>query len=185
MMPQWPMNWETDRCVIQMLQYAEEKTLQDLYERSAPLPKWTGQSLNQLYISNILNGTPGLPPGGSPDRVVFQHAAHRASGSDADPSAFFELYQGYPGERDLYIGLFAVDPSWRGQGYGKELVNGIISLAAKLSYETVRAAVDLKNWGALRFWICCGFKEATKVSGDREHSEDSFASMELVYRLSK
>jgi GNAT superfamily N-acetyltransferase len=179
------MNWETDRCDIHTLQHAEEKTLQNLYERSAPLPKWTGQSLNPLYISNILNGTPGLPPGGSPDRVVVQHAAHRASERDADPSAFFELYQGHPGEGDLYIGLFAVDPSWRGQRYGKELVNGIISLAASRSYETVRAAVDLKNWDALRFWIGCGFKEAVKVSGDREHSEDAYASMELVYRLPK
>jgi len=181
MMTQWPVAWETDRCDIHTMRQAEEKTLQELYERSAPLPKSTGQPLDRLYI--ILNGIPELPPGGRPDRIVAQLAAHRVSGQDAVPSALFELYQGYPGECDLYIGLFAVDPSWRGQGYGKELVNGIISLAVSLSYETVRAAVDLKNWGALRFWVGCGFKETVKFSGDREYGEKAHARMELVYRL--
>ncbi|WP_268802150.1 MULTISPECIES: GNAT family N-acetyltransferase [unclassified Paenibacillus] len=80
-----------------------------------------------------------------------------------------ELYRGYPGERDLYIGLFAVDPTHRGRRLGSELVYGILSLAAERSYETVRAAVGLKNGAALRFWIGCGSKEAVKVSGDREH----------------
>lgn len=182
---EWPLTWKTERCDIHTLQHEEEQTLQALYERSAPLPEWSGLPLNRLYISNVLNGVPELPPGGSADRVILQHAAHRAGGPNAGPSALFELYQGYPENRDLYIGLFAVDPSWRGQGYGKELVKGIISIADSLDYETVRAAVDLKNWGALRFWIGCGFKEAVKVSGDREHGEDAFARMELVYRLTR
>ncbi|MGK9251345.1 GNAT family N-acetyltransferase [Paenibacillus humicus] len=206
----WPSVWSSERCKVHDLQDEEGNAAQQLYERSAPLPIWTGQPLKSSYIRDVLNGNPELPPGGCRDRLHVQlaelkqeaqaanpnevgtaaeskedgtAAEPKEDGNAAEPAALIELYRGYPGERDLYIGLFAVDPSQRGQRLGSELVEGIIRLAAERSYHTVRAAVDLKNWGALRFWIGCGFKEAVKVSGDREHGGDAFARIELACRL--
>ncbi len=188
----WPSVWLSERCRIRNLRDDEVEPVQRLYERSAPPPIWTGQPLNASYIANARSGYPELPPGGSADRLHVRlaelkeeapAAEPKADGPSAEPVALMELYQGYPGERDLYIGLFAVDPTHRGQRIGSELMDGILSLAAERSYETVRAAVDLKNWAALRFWIGCGFKEAVKVSGDREHGGDAFARIELACRI--
>lgn len=53
----------------------------------------------------------------------------------------------------------------------------------KIEYKEIRINVALKNWSALRFWHKTGFDKINGVFGDKEYSEQSYSSIELVKYL--
>ncbi|OXM13410.1 GNAT family N-acetyltransferase [Paenibacillus herberti] len=180
-----PTDWETKRFRIRRIQAAEAGQVQDFYEKVMPSTGWNEGTFNPTYISDAMAGKPELPPNGEVGRVLMQLAERKESGEEQDIAALIEMYHGYPGEQDLYIGLFGIDPNYRGLGYGKEIVAGIVQAASELGFEKVRVAVDLKNWPGLRFWIGCGFTEAVKVKGEWEHGEEAIAVIELAMSIEK
>ncbi|QJC50784.1 GNAT family N-acetyltransferase [Paenibacillus albicereus] len=178
-----PAGWTTTRLVVRDVSPEEEPQARRLYLEAGPLPQWTGRAAEEGYVRRWLAGDPDVPPGGSPDRVRLQAAWLADVGGSERPAAILELFHGYPGPDDLYIGYFGVDAALRGTGIGRELVEGIAAQAQALGYRKARAAVDLKNWAGLRFWIAVGFVEAVKVGGDAVYGPDAFARIELARSL--
>ncbi|MGN7454050.1 GNAT family N-acetyltransferase [Paenibacillus pasadenensis] len=178
-----PACWSTERLTVREVSPEDETAASRLFVEAGPLPEWTGRSAEEGYVGRVLKGNPDVPPGGSADRVRLQLAWLREEDGAARPAAILELYHGYPGEEDLYIGYFGVDASLRGTGIGRELVEGIAAQAEALGFRRIRAAVDLKNWTGLRFWVTLGFAEAVKVVGDAVLSASTFGQIELARRL--
>ncbi|MCM3749947.1 GNAT family N-acetyltransferase [Paenibacillus pasadenensis] len=177
-----PGRWETERFFVRMIEKSDGEAAQRIYEAAMPSTGWGEGTFNPVYIRDVLAGKPELPPGGEASRALVQLVYDRNAVKAGEPVAIMELYHGYPGAGDLYIGLFGVSPGSRGLGYGKEITAGITEAAFAQGYESVRAAVDLKNWPGLRFWLGCGFTDAVKIKGEKEHSEKGIAVIELANR---
>lgn len=176
-----PSQWETQRCVIHSLDHHVVNDLQSLYNKSIDMTKLDGRTIDPAYAQSILDGKPVLPPNGSVDRHTLQYAVVKGN---TQPMALIELYHGYPDERTLYIGFFFIDHELRSKGYGKEIIDQLKLLIKDEGYSSIRVGVALKNWSALRFWTHTGFRHVTKISGDQEYSEHTFALIELSAELS-
>ncbi|ETT41898.1 GNAT family N-acetyltransferase [Paenibacillus sp. FSL H7-689] len=66
---------------------------------------------------------------------------------------------------------------------GQELIQALTRHFSELGYKEIRINVALKNWPALRFWIKSGFNQISRIYGDLQHSEDTFANTELIKSL--
>jgi hypothetical protein len=55
--------------------------------------------------------------------------------------------------------------------------------ATRAGYQEIRAAVGLRNWPALRFWVALNYDRITKIVGDPEYREHAYADIELAKSL--
>ncbi len=55
--------------------------------------------------------------------------------------------------------------------------------STNLGYTHTRVNIAVKNWPAIRFWTKAGFNEISGIFGDRIHSENTFANIELIKTL--
>jgi len=92
---------------------------------------------------------------------------------------FVDLYLGYPNEHTAWISILVLDKNFQGNGYAKELMEGISHECTIIEYKKIGIGVYLKNWRALRFWTRMGFNKITGISGDTDYSEDAFAIIKL------
>lgn len=92
-------------------------------------------------------------------------------------------YHGHPNPETFYINYLYIDKEYQSQGLGQEVVIGLLSILKHTKYDEVRANVSIKNWQAIRFWTQLGLNTINGFFGDKEHSDSSFADMELRKRL--
>ena len=77
--------------------------------------------------------------------------------------------------------MFVLHPSQHQQGYGREVMEGVIDQSKTMGDRmALGARVYLKNWPALRFWVGLGFKQIDKMDGDKIYSETMQASLVLL-----
>ncbi len=72
----------------------------------------------------------------------------------------------------MYLGGFAIQPSWQCQGYGKQLMQALIAKAfSNPEIKRIELSVDTKNSAALKLYQQAGFKiEGTLEKWCRESS---------------
>ena len=72
-----------------------------------------------------------------------------------------------PGIR-LYISRIIVKKEFRGQGYGKKLMNHIIEYAKREGYKELSLGVNLDNYIALKLYVELGFDKIQYIGEDND-----------------
>lgn len=174
-----PEIWGTDRLIIKdsILQECEE--LQNVYNASAYMNKWTGDSCEPDYIyKHITEGD--LPPNGLREYYKIKTVYKKET---SEIVGLIEIYHGYPDTKTFFIGFLFIHPEYQRKGYGHEIVEYACKMASGLNYPRAGIGVHLKNWPAIRFWTRCGFDHITRISGDEIHNENTFCVMRLEKTL--
>lgn len=172
--------WEMGRC---RLLEARENDLPVvatvLAENRAVFPLLGPErDLERLALSVLRHDR--LPPNG--------HSAHENSflirnRSDDELVGLLSVYRGHPTTETLYIGHFFLRPRWQRRGIGREVITELERRAARAGYREIRAAVGLRNWPALRFWVTLNYDRITKIVGDPEYREHAYADIQLAKSL--
>jgi ribosomal protein S18 acetylase RimI-like enzyme len=120
--------------------------------------------------------TMGLVEGGSSFGLVAQRNGQRIGMAIGAP------HRDHPGE----AGLFAmwVDPSARGAGVGRALVEGVVAWAASAGFPVLRLRVTMSNDAAVRLYTRCGFSDGGRRLPLREGSDVVTMSMTMDLRTS-
>lgn len=90
--------------------------------------------------------------------------------------AFLSMFEGYPEENTLYIGLFLVDKSFQRNSVGTDIISAVIGEGFDSGYTTVKLSVQDNNLSGYPFWKKLGFKAA----GITECEGFFNVSMELI-----
>ncbi|MBB3153994.1 ribosomal protein S18 acetylase RimI-like enzyme [Paenibacillus endophyticus] len=93
------------------------------------------------------------------------------------------VYHGYPTFDSVYITFLYIGTELQGKGFGKETEAQLCKEIIKLGFEHIRVNIAIKNWQAIRFWTVAGFNGISGIYGDKVHSEDTFANIELMKSL--
>lgn len=117
-----------------------------------------------------------LPPNGDARR---EQSYLIVDSANFKPVGVLVTYAGYPTPETLFIGSLFIRPAWQGRGVGREVMIALEQLARECGFRRMGAAVGLKNWRALRFWVERGFNQITRISGDTEFGENNFANIRL------
>jgi len=162
---------------------AEATELQQVHDACAYIEAWTGALTDSQHDQQMLSALQegDLPPGGSKEFFRLQSIRLKAT---PQLIGFAEVYHGYPTVDIFWVGFLGIHPAYQNQGYGREVVQGLIEVVAGLhAYSAIRLGVALKNWPALRFWTAAGFDRIVEIRGDKVHSDQSFAFLYLERRL--
>ena len=167
-------------CVFEKVTPAHFEKAHQVFHENEETLFLLGPGYESDTLTHELVTCSGLPPGGVQQNVLNTIVTCRETG---ETLGVLELYRGYPTEDALYIGGLFLRPSWQGKGVGAEMVEHLKGVALRAGYRMIYAAVGMKNWPALRFWLAVGFSRVTKISGDGTFGESRFAIMELVHDL--
>ena len=137
---------------------AHRAALQDLLERCA----------------DYMELDEGAPPGpGAADELIEELPPgrehrdkwiHLWSVEPGAPAvAVTDLVCGYPADAELFLGLLALDPAWRGRGLGAAILAAVEEMAAGGGGHTLWLAVLERNPRAQRFWSREGFEVVDRV----------------------
>ena len=78
---------------------------------------------------------------------------------DGAPWMVFDLVEGYPRPRTLFVGLFVMDPALRRQGTGRAVMAALLKAAKGAGFERARLACRLDNFSGHAFWQAMGFRD--------------------------
>jgi len=83
----------------------------------------------------------------------------------------------------LFLSKFALSPNFAGQGFGKKIINQVISDAKSSGIKKVELMVEEDNQGAIEFYKKLGFvvegKSAHSICRDGEMIDDYYMGMVL------
>jgi ribosomal protein S18 acetylase RimI-like enzyme len=71
--------------------------------------------------------------------------------------ALLDLVRGYPEENIWWIGLFLMDPEFRGRGIGRLVVQNLCDSIQQKGAKEIRLGVLEENQPGIRFWSKAGF----------------------------
>lgn len=173
--------WEIGRCrLVEAREHDLPVVATILAENRAVFPLLGAERDPERLALSVLRHDM-LPPNG--------HSAHEnsfliRSRSDDELMGLLSVYRGYPTTESLYIGHIFVRPRWQRRGIGREVIGELEQRAGRAGYQEIRAAVGLRNWPALRFWIALNYDRITQVVGDSEFREHTYADIELAKPVS-
>ncbi|MBO7246129.1 MAG: GNAT family N-acetyltransferase, partial [Clostridia bacterium] len=78
-------------------------------------------------------------------------------------AAYLSLFEGYPEEKTLYIGLFLVDKSFQRNSFGTVIMQAVIDQGFSSGYSAVKLSVQDNNKSGYPFWSKLGFKAVSKI----------------------
>ncbi|MCQ4088419.1 GNAT family N-acetyltransferase [Saccharibacillus sp. JS10] len=169
-------NWTSQRLILSDLKEEEIASVQEIYETSTYMNQWDGQTYNPEHIKDgFFKGN--LPPDGKLENYSIQTIRTK---EDAKIIGILSIYHGYPSTDSMYFEFLYIDKRIQKKGFGQEVIHQFVEETRSLGYKEIRINVALKNWGALKFWIKSGFNHASGIYGDNEHSETTYANLELV-----
>jgi ribosomal protein S18 acetylase RimI-like enzyme len=171
--------WDTNRLSIQDLNDYEIQFVQKLYEQGSYIHEWDGLTLDDEYVHRCFT-VGDLPPNGTKDQFKIQ--VIRMKETDLIVG-IITTYHGYPTSETFYINYLYIDKEYHKQGLGQEVVNELLDILKRIKYDEVRANVSIKNWSALRFWTKLGLNTINGIYGDKVHSSDQYADIELIKKL--
>ena len=92
----------------------------------------------------------------------------------------------YPDENQKYVirlGFIIVDPSLRGKGYGKLLINKAIEFAKQsLNAKEINLGVISTNETALQCYKSVGFREISIAKNAFQFEDESWDCIEMIYK---
>jgi ribosomal protein S18 acetylase RimI-like enzyme len=178
-MKQIPTGWNSDRLFISDLKESEIFDIQSIVDTSKYVQEWDGRDHEPDYVRTCFEEG-NLPPGGRLENYRIQTIRTILQNQNI---GVLSLYHGYPKEDSVYLEFLYIHSENQKQGYGQEMMHALTRLFFELGYKEIRINVALKNWPALRFWTKSGFDQISGIYGDREHSNKTFANMELIKTL--
>lgn len=158
---------------------SECEKLQEVYSTGSYLEKWVGEACEDDYI-NIRLAEGDIPP---VSWARKENYALKSVYRGSEIIGILEVYHGYPQENVLWVGYLFLSPEHQGKGYGQKIIGALRDEARNCGFEKIGIGVHLKNWPALRFWTKAGFDRVIKVTGDKVHSENTFAVIALEKNL--
>ena len=165
------------RIVIKDSRLEECERLQDLCASWKEKKLTEGEDFEADYVYKCL--TQGdLPPIPDANKSNYRFKSIYLK-TDDHLIGFFDLYFGYPRQDVVWISMFMIDPKYRKQKYGQEVLEMIGHSICQKGYKKIGLGVHLKNWQALRFWTHVGFNHVTGIYGDKIYGDDNFAVMGL------
>ena len=170
----------TEACVFVDCTEMQRALIRDVFAENRETLALLGPLEAPEELAGRLIAAPDLPPGGS---VAYTRNAVIQCRATQVGLGVLELYRGYPDAQTLYIGGLFLRPAWQGRGLGSEIVAALKRSARAAGYQRLGAAVGLKNWPALRFWIAAGFTQIGHVRGDAAYGPERFANLGLLYDL--
>ena len=81
-------------------------------------------------------------------------------------AAVLDLIDGYPGEKDAYLGFFMLRRNLQGRGLGSRIVQELFRYLASAGYAMVRLGIDKGNPQSTHFWKKNGFTVTRQVERD-------------------
>ena len=102
-----------------------------------------------------------LPPGGRLEN--YDLLSIRVAGTLI---GYMAVYRDYPAVRVVGIPFIYIGEAARGAGFGQTVLRMIFRHFTSVGYGVIRAAVSLRNWGALRFFFRSGFRTVTDIQAD-------------------
>lgn len=166
--------WETSKLVIKDSIIDESDKLMILYSKANKYMRVVNGTGGKSPIKCIEEGN--LPNGGNKEFYKIQSIYLKES---IDIIGYIEIYHGYPKKDVLYVGFLYINPEFQHKGFGQEVVKNFINEAYDAGYSRVYINIDLKNWPSLRFWTKLGFDKIIGIYGDKEYTENTYASVEL------
>ena len=81
-------------------------------------------------------------------------------------AAVLDLIDGYPGEKDAYLGFFMLRMDLQGRGLGTRIVQELFRYLRSEGYTMVRLGIDKGNPQSTHFWKKNGFVVTREVERD-------------------
>ncbi|MBR4852319.1 MAG: GNAT family N-acetyltransferase [Clostridia bacterium] len=82
---------------------------------------------------------------------------------DGKGAAYLSLFEGYPEEKTLYIGLFLVDKSFQRNSFGTVIMQAVIDEGFSSGCTAVKLSVQDNNTSGCPFWQKLGFNAVNKI----------------------
>lgn len=171
--------FQTQSLTIENCSQEYKESIKEAYMSCSYMGEYTGESLCEQDIDNIMNN-PELPPGGSREFTGFKLIREVDSQSVIGG---IEYYTGYDDSSTLWIGLMFIHKNFQTKGFGSEVIKAFTELARSGGFKRIGLGVYLKNWQGLRFWIREGFNQIRDMHGDRVFGQDKFALLSLYKQL--
>jgi len=168
---------ETERLVLREAKLSEYKEIQKMYETGSYLKDIIGDKFDKNHIYKCL--TEGdLPPIENANRENYTLKCI-CKKADGKLIGIFDIYHGYPGERDIWISYFYIHPKYQNKGLAHEVIECLCLEGKNRQYDKAALGVSLKNWNAINFWVRNKFKNIIGVFGDKEFSSENMALIAL------
>jgi hypothetical protein len=162
--------YKSDRLTFAIANDSDLEEMQLVFNSCAYIEKWAGGEVvnaHRLFRGEI-----------KPEDLPIQNLKIFKITEDDSVIGCLVIFFEYPLSDVLYLGGLYILQERQSSGYGKETVK---TLFANFQGYRFRLIASLKNWKALKFWIDLGFNKVTGYFGDLEHSESTFAEIELEY----
>jgi len=150
-----PAVWQTERLQVQDAGLADVPGLQELFNDCALLAPGdpTFSSAPQADLHSLVHRS--LAPAsqdhpGAANEFRLQIACFRQE--DGGPAGCFHLSHGRPQAEQVWISLFIIHPRFQRQGFGAELLRGLVDQIHALGYATIHLRVFPQNLSSLHFW---------------------------------
>lgn len=97
---------------------------------------------------------------------------------------YMSIYRDFPSKTIVWIPLIYIGSRVRGSGFGSRIIEGVCRYFYEAGYNSMRVAVSLRNFGAIRFWYSHRFDKIIDVSCDGYNvSEGGYGGIALEHRL--
>ncbi len=162
--------FNSDRLTFTIVDESDLEDIQLVFNSCAFIEKWAGGEVvnaQRLFRGEI-----------KPENLPIQNLKIFKISNKDTLIGCLVIFLEYPLSDILYLGGLYILQEKKCSGYGKETVR---TLFANFQGYRFRLIASLKNWKALKFWIDLGFNKVTGYFGDLEHSENTFAEIELEY----
>ncbi|MDK8182361.1 GNAT family N-acetyltransferase [Paenibacillus sp. UMB4589-SE434] len=174
-----PDSWESTNMIYNKMLENEIVEMQHLFSGSRYMNRWDGNEYNPQHINHCYYSG-DLPPDGKKENYRIFTIKSKES---KELIGMISLYHGYPTIESVYIVFIYIDQKLQSRGYGGETEAQLCKELIKLGYKYVRANIAIKNWPAVRFWTKAGFNGISGIFGDKIHSDNTFANIELIKTL--
>lgn len=167
--------WKTERLNVKDSILDEVPGLQKINDAVPQTQGWMvveGQDVVDCsMLSAFQNGV--LPPVPNRSKAYFRLQSIRLTNSD-ELIGFLGVYHGFPQANVFWINTLTFHPDFQRQGYGSELLNGLIQIVKELeSYTCMRSYVAHNNLPSLRMCVKVGFNKMLEIAGEQISSENT------------
>ena len=143
------------RCRVRVLRDADADAILALCRENTQYYAYCGRQTSREEILRDLHITP-------PGKTLADK--YYVGFFDGDSLvAVMDLIDGYPEERDCFIGFFMMNKSLQGRGIGSEIIGEVCACLGKSGYGAVLLGIDRDNPQAAHFWRKNGFSVIRQV----------------------
>jgi diamine N-acetyltransferase len=172
-----PSKWKTERLRVEDSTLDEVQELQQINDAVPQTQSWmqVGDQDNAegSMLSALTEGV--LPPTQDRSRAYFRLQSIRMDRS-GELIGFLGFYHGFPEADIFWINTVTFHPKYQRQGYGTELLKGLMETVRRLgSYTRMRSYVCLTNWPSLRSCVKAGLNKMVEITGDKVLTDKAIA----------